>query len=82
MSNRIKIASAGVGAAAVVAMGALGVALTVEGDGAATVSVVSDEMTLGETVTETTAPPEPETTLAEPTATAEPPDGFGPDWAG
>jgi F0F1-type ATP synthase membrane subunit c/vacuolar-type H+-ATPase subunit K len=81
-SKQFKLWAAGVGAGAAVLMGVLGAALSQGPTGVGTVSVVSDEMTLGETITETTAPPEPETTVVEPAVTAEPPDGFGPDWAG
>ncbi|HJT94309.1 MAG TPA: hypothetical protein VJ777_20625 [Mycobacterium sp.] len=35
------------------------------------------EITLGETTTETNAPLELETSIASPTVTAEPPEGFG-----
>jgi hypothetical protein len=69
--NRIKIASAGVGAAAVVAMGALGVALTAEEAGPATVSE-GPEITLGETTTEQVGVTEIETSIAVPEVTAEP----------
>ena len=71
LTNRFKIASAGVGAAAVVAMGALGVAFTVENDGAQTVGE-GPEITLGETTTSTTAPTEIPTPVATPEVTAEP----------
>jgi hypothetical protein len=69
--NRIKIASAGAGAAAVVAMGALGVALTAESDGAQTFGE-GPEMTLGETTTSETGQTEIETSVAVPEVTAEP----------
>ena len=71
ISKQLKIASAGVGAAAVVAMGALGVAFTVENDGAQTVGE-GPEITLGETTTSTTAPTEIPTPVATPEVTAEP----------
>ena len=73
-SKQIKALSAAIGASAMVAMGALTVALSSDSD---TTSVLSEpEVTLGETSTSSTAPEEPETTLAEPEVTAEPPTGF------
>ena len=71
MTNRLKIASAAVGAAAVVAMGALGVAFTMESDGAQTVGE-GPEITLGETTTSTTGQTEIATPIATPEVTAEP----------
>ncbi len=76
-SKQLKLVSAGIGASAVVAMGALGVALSEAPSGTGTVSE-GPEITLGETSTVSTAPLEIETTLATPPVTAEPPDGFGP----
>ncbi len=74
-SNQLKKLSAAIGTSAVVAMGALAVA--VSGHGAPTETVISDpEMTLGETATSTTAPAEIETPVAVPPVTAEQPDGF------
>ena len=81
-SKQLKFVAAGIGAGAAVVMGLVGAALSDAPTGTGPVTVVSDEMTLGETITETTAPPSPETTVIEPAVTAEPPDGFGPDWAG
>jgi hypothetical protein len=81
-SRQLKFVAAGIGAVAAVAMGVVGAALSDAPAGTGTVTVVSDEMTLGETITKTTAPPTPETTVIEPAVKAEPPDGFGPDWAG
>lgn len=81
-SKQLKFVAAVIGAGAAVAMGLLGAALSDAPARTGTVTVVSDEMTLGETITETTAPATPETTIIEPAVTAEPPDGFGPDWAG
>ncbi|MGH3676026.1 MAG: hypothetical protein ACRDU5_09880 [Mycobacterium sp.] len=74
-SNQVKRLLAAIGASAVVAMGAFAVALS--GDNG-TRTVVSDpEATLGETSTSSTAPEELEISVASPTVTAEPPDGFG-----
>ena len=81
-SKQLKYVAAGIGAGAAVTMGVLGVAFSDAPAGTAPVRVLSDEMTVGETITETTAPPTPETTIVEPAVKAEPPDGFGPDWAG
>ncbi|OBK76038.1 hypothetical protein [Mycobacterium sp. 1274761.0] len=76
-SKKFKLASAAVGASAVVAMGALTVALSGEVTGSA--SVVSEpRMTLGETSTVEKAAKSPETSVAVPEVTAEPPEGFGP----
>ncbi|HEY6647261.1 MAG TPA: hypothetical protein VI217_09235 [Mycobacterium sp.] len=81
-SKQLKFVAAGIGACAAVAMGLVGAALSDAPAWTGPVTVVSDEMTLGETITQTTAPSTPETTVIEPAVTAEPPDGFGPDWAG
>lgn len=82
-SNQFKIVSAGIGASAVVAMGALTVGLSAAPSGTGVVGE-GPELTLGETTTETTAPAEPETTFASPTAPADVIDGFEPqgDWEG
>ena len=75
-SKKLRLASATIGASALVGMGVFTVALSSDND---TGTIVSDpEITLGETTTSSTAPAEPETTLAVPEVTAEPPDGFGP----
>jgi hypothetical protein len=72
-SKQLKAWSAAIGASAVVAMGALTMALS---DDSGPTTVVSDpEMTLGET-TKSEVPEEIETTLAEPEVTAEKPTGF------
>ena len=76
-SKRLKLASATVGAGAVVAMGSLTFALGSEDSGSATV-VSGPEMTLGETSTIEKAASSPETSVAVPEVTAEVPDGFGP----
>jgi hypothetical protein len=75
-SKKLKLVSAGVGASAVVAMGALGVTLGEAPSGTSTVSE-GPEITLGETTTSTTAPLEPVTSIAVPPVTATPPEGFG-----
>ena len=75
-SKKLRLASATIGASALVGMGALTVALSSDSD---TGTIVSDpEITLGETTTSSTAPSEPATSLAVPEVTAEPPEGFGP----
>ena len=76
ISQKLKLASAAVGASAVVAMGALTMVLS-DDSGSATV-VSSTEMTLGETSTIEKAATEIETSVAVPEVTAEVPDGFGP----
>ena len=75
ISQKLKLASAAVGASAVVAMGALTMVLS-DDSGSATV-VSSTEMTLGETSTIEKAATDIETTVAVPEVTAEVPDGFG-----
>ena len=77
ISQKLKLASAAVGASAVVAMGALTMVLS-DDSGAGTVVTSTDEMTLGETSTIEKAATEIETSVAVPEVTAEPPDGFGP----
>ena len=77
ISQKLKLASAAVGASAVVAMGALTMVLS-DDSGAGTVVTSTDEMTLGETSTIEKAATQIETTVAEPEVTAEVPDGFGP----
>ncbi len=75
-SKKVKLASAAIGASAVVAMGTLTAVLS-EDSGPAT-EVSAPEMTLGETSTIEKAATEIETTVAVPEVTAEVPDGFGP----
>ena len=73
-SQKLKLASAAVGASAVVAMGTLTAALSHDSNSE---TIVSDpEITLGETTTSETAVTELETSLAVPEVTAEVPDGF------
>ncbi|GFG51525.1 hypothetical protein CQY20_09000 [Mycolicibacterium agri] len=77
ISQKLKVVSAAVGASAVVAMGALTVALS-SGDSGSTTFVSDPHMTMGETSTVEKAGTEVETSVAVPEHTAEPPDGFGP----
>jgi hypothetical protein len=72
-SSQLKVVAAGIGAGALVAMGALTVVFS-DPPGA-----LSDglELTLGETTTSTTAPSAPETSIATPVVTASTPEGFG-----
>ncbi len=75
-SKRLRLASATIGASALVGMGVFTVALSSDND---TGSIVSGpEMTLGETSTVEKAATAPETTIAVPEVTAEAPEGFGP----
>ena len=77
--QRVKLLSAVIGVSAVVAMGALGV---IFGD----VSSAEPEQVVGpivpqateQTITTTTPPPAPETSVASPTVTATTPSGFMP----
>jgi hypothetical protein len=78
-SKKLKMVSAGIGASAVVAMGALGVAYsdvstaqTDDPPGPATTS----EAPTGQTVTTTTPPTAPPTSKASPTVSATTPSGF------
>jgi hypothetical protein len=75
-SKQWKLASAAIGAGALVAMGSLGAALA---DESSSVGIFSEpaDMTIGETETSTTAETEIETSLATPPVTAELPDGYG-----
>jgi hypothetical protein len=70
-SKQLKIASAGIGAGALIAMGALGAVFTTAPEGAQTISD-GPEITLGETTTSTTGQTEIATPLAVPEVTAEP----------
>jgi hypothetical protein len=76
-SNQLKVVAAGIGASALVAMGAFTVVFS---QPPASTSPVQNagmsEMTLGETVT-TTAATELKTSIAHPTVTASTPEGFG-----
>ena len=75
-STKLKVMFATAGAGAVLAMGALTVALGAVH--APSDSLVSDTptATLGETATTTTAPSAPETPVATPPVTATTPEGF------
>jgi len=74
-SSQLKLVAAGIGASAVVAMGAFTVVFS---DAPGGTGILGDgpEMTLGETTTSTTAPTEPETSIATPVVTASVPPGF------
>jgi hypothetical protein len=72
-SSQLKVVAAGIGAGALVSMGAL----TVVFSGAPGSISEGPEITLGETTTSTTAPSEPETSVATPEVTASTPEGFG-----
>ena len=73
--KRVKLLSAVIGASAVVATGAVGVALANEQAGTDTVGAVP-EATVGATATTTTPPTAPVTSLATPPMTATTPAGF------
>ena len=73
--KRVKLLSAAIGASAVVAMGAVGVAVANEQAGTGTVGAVP-EATLGATTTTTTPPAAPVTSIATPPMTATTPAGF------
>ena len=71
-SSQLKLAAAGIGGGALVAMGALTVVLS---DAPGSMSD-GPEITLGSTTTSTVAPMSVETSIASPTLTAHTPDGF------
>jgi len=71
-SSQVKLAAAGIGAGALISMGALSVVLS---DAPGSISE-GPEITLGETSTSTTAPSEVETSIATPPVTATTPEGF------
>jgi hypothetical protein len=74
--TRLKLLAAVAGVGALITMGAVTMALG--GEPGAPANVVSQpEPTLGQTVTTTTPPPAPETSIASPTVTASTPEGFG-----
>jgi hypothetical protein len=73
-SNWVKLVSAVIGASALVVMGVLTVALGGEPTGSQ--NLVQPAMTTGETSTESTAPMELETSVAEPPFTFTTPEGF------
>ena len=72
-SSRLKLVAAGIGAGALVSMGALSVMFS---DAPGSISQ-GPEITLGETTTSTTAPSAPATSVATPMVTASTPEGFG-----
>jgi len=74
-SKQLKLAAAGIGGGAAIAMGVIGLSAGAP-DSTGTFSE-GPEVTLGETTTESVAPTELETTFVVPEVTAEPPDGFG-----
>ena len=73
--QRVKLLSAVIGASAVVAVGAVGVAVANEQVGTGIVGS-GPEATLGATTTTTTPPAAPVTSVAVPVDTATPPPGF------
>jgi hypothetical protein len=77
-SSQLKVMAAGIGASAVVAAGALTIIMSGAPAGTGTVGTVGQgpEVTLGETVTTTTPPSKPETSIATPPVTATTPSGF------
>ncbi len=77
--QRVKLLSAVIGASAVVAMGALGVIFgdVRSAEPAQVVGAVAPQGT-EQTVTTTTPPPVPETSVATPSVTATTPSGFMP----
>jgi hypothetical protein len=74
-SSQLKLVAAGIGASAVVAMGAFAVVSAQAPAGSGTFGE-GPEITLGETVTTTTPPSKPETSVATPPVTATTPSGF------
>ena len=74
-SKQLKLAAAGFGAAAAVAMGIVGLSVA-EKPGSTADFGKGPEVTLGETSTESAAQTELATTFVSPTVTAERPDGF------
>ncbi|HYZ69254.1 MAG TPA: hypothetical protein VE666_15895 [Mycobacterium sp.] len=75
-SKQLKLAAAGIGAGAAVAMGVLG--LTSAGEPTTGDLSKGAEITLGETTTSSVAPTELATTFVTPPVTAQRPDGFAP----
>ena len=71
--SQLKLVAAGIGAGALVSMGALTVVFS---DAPGSISQ-GPEITLGETTTSTTAPSSPATSVATPMVTASTPQGFG-----
>ena len=77
--KRVKLLSAVIGVSAVVTMGALGVILgdVSSAEPAQVIGAVAPQAT-EQTVTTTTPPPVPETSVASPSVTATTPSGFMP----
>lgn len=71
-TKQLKLGAATLGTSAVLAMGAFAVASGVSSAQDEPPSPPNPEITLGETTTSTTAPSEPETSVAVPEVTAEP----------
>jgi hypothetical protein len=71
-SKQLKLGAATLGTGAVLAMGAIGVLSGVSSAQDEPPAPPNPEITLGETTTSTTAPSEPETSVATPEVTAEP----------
>ncbi|MGV9799306.1 hypothetical protein ACWDTP_14770 [Mycobacterium sp. NPDC003449] len=71
-NHNYKLVLAGAGSAAVVSMGVFGALLS-----QAPSSEAEPGGSVGETVTDSTAPTELETSVAKPEVTAEVPDGYG-----
>ena len=72
-SSQLKVVAAGIGASALVSMGALTVVFS---DAPGSISE-GPEITMGEPSTSTTAPLTVETSIATPEVTASTPEGFG-----
>jgi hypothetical protein len=81
--KRVKVLSAAIGASAIVAMGAVSVALHEEqasgasGGVATGATFIQGSMTMGQTATTTTPPAAPETSVAAPPVKAPPYGGGG-----
>jgi hypothetical protein len=74
MNEQVKLAAAGVGAGAAVALGVIG--LTAEQPISTSTFGQGPEVTMGQTSTESVAPTELETTFVTPPVTANKPAGF------
>lgn len=75
-SSQLKLLAAGIGASAVMAMGALTVVVMTNAPTGAGNFGKGPEITLGGTTTTTTPPSKPETSIATPPVTATTPSGF------
>jgi hypothetical protein len=80
VKTKAKLLTATIGTGALLTMGGVTVATSAAEEPAPAPPgpVLTSEVTTGETSTEGTAPPEPETTVAVPPVTATPPEGFAP----